>query len=57
MAPVMAARVGRMSMVMRGSVQVVPAGMCPGQRMMQGTRVPPSKLVPFPSRSGEAEPL
>ena len=28
----------------------------PGQRITQGTRKPPSKLVPFPSRSGWADP-
>ena len=36
--------------------QVVPAGIFPGQRMMQGTRVPPSQQVPLPSRNGPAEP-
>ncbi len=33
-----------------------PARMRPGQRMMQGTRTPPSHSVPLPSRSGPAEP-
>ena len=35
---VMAARVGRRSMVERISLQVVLAGMWPGDHMMQGTR-------------------
>ena len=29
-----------------------PAGICPGQRMMHGTRTPPSNVVSLPSRNG-----
>ena len=43
-------------MVMSMASLVVPAGISPGQRMMQGTRTPPSQQVPLPSRSGPAEP-
>ena len=29
-----------------------PAFVCPGQRMIPGTRKPPSYMLPFPSRNG-----
>ena len=48
--------VGSRSIVMSIASDVVPAGILPGQRMMQGTRTPPSQHVPLPSRSGPAEP-
>jgi hypothetical protein len=48
--------VGNTSIVVAGSRRIEPAGICPGQRMMQGTRWPPSKVVPLPSRNGPAEP-
>ena len=41
-APVRCARVGRMSIVAATSEQTRPAGMRPGQRIMHGTRIPPS---------------
>ena len=50
------ATVGRISMVEANSSQRVPAGIFPGQRIKVGTRTPPSKLVPFPSRKGPAFP-
>ena len=34
----------------------VPEGSRPGQRIRQGTRIPPSQTVPLPSRSGPALP-
>ena len=55
-APARPAIVGRRSMVMAGSLTTVPAGIRPGQRATKGTPTPPSKDVPFPSRSGAAEP-
>ena len=39
-----------------GDGQMDPALIPFGQRMMQGTRTPPSHVVPLPSRSGPAEP-
>ena len=36
--------------------KMLPAGIRSGQRMIQGSRTPPSHVVPFPSRSGLAEP-
>ena len=53
--PVMAAIVGSRSMVPVSSSQTVPAGI-PGPRITYGTRWPPSKVVPLPSRNGPAEP-
>ena len=41
-APVRAARVGKKSMVAISPSFVFPSGIFPGQRMMQGTRIPPS---------------
>ena len=55
-APVRAAIVGSMSIVIRKVSHVVPVGIFPGQRMMHGTRTPPSQLVPLPSRNGPALP-
>jgi len=34
------------------SSHVLPAGTCPGQRTMHGTRIPPSNVLPFFARSG-----
>ena len=42
-------------MVPVSSWHTVPAGI-PGPRITQGTRWPPSKVVPLPSRRGPAEP-
>ena len=53
--PVIAAMVGNTSIVPISSLQIVPAGI-PGPRIKQGTRCPPSKVVPLPSRNGPAEP-
>ena len=53
--PVRAAMVGKRSIVPVSSSQTEPAGI-PGPRIRQGTRCPPSKVVPFPSRKGPAEP-
>ena len=55
-APASFARVGKMSMVMAGSRQTLPGGILPGQRMMHGSRTPPSQMVALPSRNGPAEP-
>ena len=44
------------ALVIAGAVETVPAGITPGSRATHGTRTPPSKLVPLPSRSGPAEP-
>ena len=38
------AKVGMKSIVVHSSAQVAPAGTCPGQRMTQGTRIPPSQV-------------
>ena len=38
------------------SLQTEPAGILPGQRMMVGTRMPPSHVLNFAPRSGSAEP-
>jgi hypothetical protein len=48
--------VGRTSIVITGSRQTLPGAIFPGQRITQGTRTPPSKLVPFASRNGPALP-
>jgi hypothetical protein len=45
-----------MSIVITGSSHRAPAGIVPGQRMMHGSRTPPSHVVPLPSRSGPALP-
>ena len=55
-APTIRAIVGRTSIVIAGSRTTVPAGMRPGQRATKGTRTPPSRAVPLPSRKGPAEP-
>ena len=55
-APISFARVGSKSMLIARSSLTRPAGMWPGQRAMNGTRVPPSHAVVLPSRSGSAEP-
>ena len=56
LAPVICAIVGRMSIVIAGSEQTVEGGIFSGQRIMQGTRTPPSHAVALPSRKGLAEP-
>ena len=48
----MAVRVGKRSIERVTASQVVPAGMWPGQRMMQGTRCPPSHVVALVPRQG-----
>ena len=37
---------------MTGSLETVPAFTTPGQRMIRGTRIPPSYGKPLPERSG-----
>ena len=46
-APVIEAIVGKISIDDMMPVLIVPAGIFPGQRIMQGTRCPPSQVVPF----------
>ena len=55
-APVIAAMVGSRSIVVTTSFEMVLLVMRSGQRMMPGTRCPPSNVVHLPSRSGPAEP-
>ena len=55
-AAINSATVGSTSIVITGSRQTLPASIIPGQRMMHGTRTPPSNVVPFPSRSGPVVP-
>ena len=45
--PAAARAVANRSIVTAGSWLTVPAGTRPGQRTMQGTRKPPSQVVPF----------
>ena len=54
--PVRRSTVGRMSIVIAGAVQTLPAGITPGSRARHGTRTPPSNTVPFPSRRFPALP-
>ena len=51
-----AAMVGSRSIVIAGTSRTTPFGMRPGHRATNGTRTPPSNVVPFPSRNGPAEP-
>ena len=51
-----AAMVGSTSIVPINSLHSVPAGIRPGPHITQGTRWPPSNVVPLPSRSGPADP-
>ena len=51
-APASLASVGRMSMVMAGSRQTLPAGIFPGQRAMNGSRTPPSQTSCLCPRAG-----
>ena len=46
-APETAAMVGKKSIDDMMSFLTVPAGILPGQRIMQGTRCPPSHVVPL----------
>jgi hypothetical protein len=48
--PAAAAAVAKMSKWLTGAVTLDPAGMVPGQRMKNGTRMPPSKKVAFQPR-------
>src|SRR5688572_16891340 len=50
--PATAASVGSMSWCENISLETVPGLMTPGQRIAQGTRQPPSKLVSFSPRNG-----
>lgn len=43
-------------MDMSGDLETVFEGIWPGHRMMQGTRTPPSKTEPLPSRRPPLEP-
>ena len=42
--------------LLAGAATVSPAGSWPGHRARKGTRIPPSNVVPLPSRIGKAEP-
>ncbi len=48
--------VGSRSIVIAGCAPDAPAGIRPGQRAMNGTRTPPSNVVPLPSRNGAGRP-
>src|SRR4029453_15807742 len=54
--PPTAANVGSMSVCENISLDTVPGLMTPGQRIAQGTRHPPSKLVSFSPRNGVVPP-
>ena len=56
LAPIKSETVGKMSMVIAGVLQMLPAGMVSGHHISVLTRQPPSNIVPLPSRSGAAEP-
>ena len=53
-APKTLAKVGSTSMLPAIRSHVVPAGIRPGQRMIQGSRTPPSRLVPLLPENGGA---
>lgn len=55
-APASFASVGSRSMFMAGVSTTVPPGILPGQQAMNGTRTPPSKVVPLPSRNDPFDP-
>ena len=50
--PASFAKVGSKSIVVATSPDIVPVGIRPGQRMMQGTRNPPSQVLALPPRRG-----
>ena len=54
--PAISAKVGSRSMDEASWLQIVPAGVVPGHHTMHGTRCPPSKVVPLPSRRPPVEP-
>ena len=56
-APTIEASVGNTSIFPAIWLHWVPAGIFPGQRMMQGSLTPPSKLLPFFPLNGPAEPV
>ena len=53
---VIAAKLGSKSIVPINSSQTVFAGILEGPHITHGTRCPPSKVVPLPSRNGPADP-
>ena len=55
-APASFASVGNRSIVIAGSRPTAPLGMRPGQRATNGTRTPPSNVVPLLSRNGPGDP-
>ena len=56
LASINSATVGKMSMVIAGVLQTLPAGTVPGHHISVLSRQPPSNIVPLPSRNGAALP-
>jgi len=54
--PASLAKVGMRSIVQDNLLQVLPAGIFPGHRMMQGMRMPPSVVLPFQPERGRLLP-